>query len=118
MDLNNCSHKNCAVLRTFMMKLLYLYMVKLSNSDYQRDGIALSDKQKQVCNKVAQHANILSFNKPGKKLDSVGSEFLVNLELGPSKKPTVIRQFKIPIIETIKTISNVPVKLQLVRKKI
>lgn len=47
----------------------------------------------------------------------MGSEFLVNLEVGPSKKPTVIRQFKIPIIETIKKISNFPVKLRLVRKK-
>jgi hypothetical protein len=42
-------------------------MVKLSNSNYQRDGIALSDKLKGVYNKVAQHANILSFTKPGKK---------------------------------------------------
>jgi hypothetical protein len=117
-DLNNCSLNYCTVLRTFMMKLLYLYMVKLSNSNYQRDGIALSDKLKGVCNKVAQHANILSFTKAGKKWDSMGSEFLVNLEVGPSKKQTVIRQFKIPIIETIKKISNNPVKLQLVPKKI
>jgi hypothetical protein len=101
-----------------MMKLLYLYMVKLSNSNYQRDGIALSDKLKVGCNKIAQHANILSFSKPGKKWDSMGSEFLVNLQVGPSKKQTAIRQFKIPIIETIKKISNIPVKFQLVRKKI
>lgn len=101
-----------------MMKLLYLYMVKLSNSNYQRDGISLSDKLKMFCNKAAKHANILTFTKPGKNWDSMGSEFLVNLEVGPSKKQTVIRQFKIPIIETIKKISNIPVKLQLVRKKI
>jgi hypothetical protein len=55
-----------------MMKLLYLYMVKLSTTNYHRDGISLSDKLKGVCNKVAQHANILSFTKPGKKKDSVG----------------------------------------------